>query len=206
MGASIPKQFLELNGRPILMHTMDRFFEYDPAIEMILVLPENQLVLWKDLCLKHHFTKKHHLVTGGEERFHSVQNGLAKITGDLVAVHDAVRPLVTKAVIEACFLAAAEKKAVVPVLPIKESIRKVDGQHSKSVLRSNYVTVQTPQCFSADVLKSSYQKSYEAAFTDDASVVESNGHEIALVDGNEENIKITTPTDLKWAELLLNHE
>jgi 2-C-methyl-D-erythritol 4-phosphate cytidylyltransferase len=206
MGANIPKQFLEINGLPILMHTINRFVAFDPAIQVVLVLPKDQLDVWKNLCEKHQFELKHEMVVGGKERFHSVKNGLEKVTGQYVAVHDAVRPLVKEKVIQECFDEAIKNEAAVPVIPVKESIRKISGDQSQALLRKDYVIVQTPQCFSVDVLKKSYQKPFDASFTDDASVAESSGYQIRTVPGNEENIKITSPADLKWARLLLNDE
>jgi len=206
MGAAIPKQFLLLNGKPIIMHTINRFLAFDAEMEVIIVLPKDQIEAWKAYCDKYQFTPVHKVVVGGAERFHSVKNGLAAVTGNWVAVHDAVRPLVSTAVLKNCFTAVEKELAVVPVLPPKQSLRKVNNEGSVAVDRSQFVMVQTPQCFSLDVLKNAYSLPYESNYTDDASVVERSGVSITLVAGNEENIKITTPMDLQWANFLLNHE
>lgn len=206
MGADIPKQFLLLNGKPIIMHTINRFLAFDAEMEVIIVLPKDQVEAWKAYCDEYQFTPVHKVVVGGAERFHSVKNGLDAVTGDWVAVHDAVRPLVSTAVLKNCFDAVEKGLSVVPVLPPKQSLRKVNNEESVAVDRSQFVMVQTPQCFSLNVLKKAYSLPYESNFTDDASVVERSGVSITLVAGNEENIKITTPMDLQWANFLLNNE
>lgn len=202
MGAEVPKQFLLLNNRPILMWTIEKFFTYDPQIEIILVLPENQIVYWNSLCEIDNFTIKHTCVTGGKERFDSVKNGLEKASGQLIGVHDAVRPLVSNRVITETFNAAMNFGASIPVVALSESLRQVKENDSFAVKRSDFKLVQTPQCFKSAFLRSAYQKPYQDFYTDDASVVEADGHKIHLVDGNEENIKITSPADLKIAAVL----
>lgn len=202
MGADIPKQFLLLKGKPVLMHTIEKFYSYDSAIEIILVLPKNQIDFWKGLCSQHQFKIAHTIVGGGKERFDSVKNGLKYANGALIGVHDAVRPLVAEEVIAATYIAAAKNGASIPITPINESVRELSENGSMAVNRDNYKLVQTPQCFQAHILRSAYETSYQSSFTDDASVVESNGDKIYLVDGNRENIKITTPVDLKIAEIL----
>lgn len=205
MNVDIPKQFLEIQGKPILMHTLEVFHRYDSEMKLILVLPSSQISFWKELCKKHAFTVSHLIVEGGETRFHSVKNGLnAVFGGGLVAVHDGVRPLVSVDTIARCFDAAEKYGAVVPVVDLVDSIRQVTETGSISVDRNLYKLVQTPQIFHADVLKKAYEQEFSSAFTDDASVVEVFGNKIYLVEGNKENIKITTEFDLKIAESILN--
>ena len=206
MGASIPKQFLLLDGRPVLMHTIERFLAFDATMQIILVLPSNQIYFWKALCVTHEFEVAIEVVKGGKERFHSVQNGLQVANGDIIGVHDAVRPLVSKEVIERCFIGAEKYDAVIPVMPVIESIRQVGQVESRAVDRSQFRLVQTPQCFKRNVLLKAYQLKFNSNFTDDASVVEATGVPISMVEGNQENIKITSPLDLKLAELFLKNE
>ena len=205
MGTPLPKQFLEVNGRPIIMHTIDRFVEAVPGVKVVLVLNPDYLQLWSELCQKHSFQTSCLVATGGKERFHSVLNGLDLIEDSsedaLVAVHDAVRPLVSVDVIRNAYDKAAECGAVVPALPSIESVRIIDNDGaSHSVDRSNVMMVQTPQVFSLPLLRKAYSQPYKSAFTDDASVVEALGHPITIVSGNRENIKITTPQDLLQAK------
>lgn len=204
MGVDLPKQFLLLAGKPVLMHTLEAFHKADPTTEIILVLPAEHQEFWTDLCAKHRFTLQHQVVTGGAVRFDSVRNGLDRINeAGLIAVHDGVRPLVSPELINRCFAKAAEKGAVIPVFELTESIRRIEGSRSYAEDRSRYRSVQTPQTFRSEILKIAYQQPFQPVFTDDASVVEAAGYEIALVDGNRENIKITTPQDLLLAEQLL---
>lgn len=204
MKADIPKQFLEINGKPILMHTLDAFYAFDNSLKLVVVLPEVQISFWKTLCYKHSYSTPHRIVAGGTSRFHSVKNGLSAITNEeLIAVHDGVRPLVSGETIARCFYAAQKYKAAIPVMDSVESIRVVEGESSKSVDRSAYKMVQTPQIFDAELLKKAYEQEFSDLFTDDASVVEKLGVEVHLVDGNRENIKITTTYDLQIAEMLL---
>jgi len=206
MGAVIPKQFLLLNGRPVLMHTIDRFYAYDPQIQIILVLPSNQIDFWKALCVTHKFDLDIEIVKGGRERFHSVQNGLHVANGEVIGVHDAVRPLVSIDVIAACFELAEESLAAVPTIALTESIREVGYNQSKAVDRARFRSVQTPQCFTRDVLIEAYKSDYLDFYTDDASVVEASGVGIHLVEGNIENIKITSRLDLELAAIYLRNE
>jgi 2-C-methyl-D-erythritol 4-phosphate cytidylyltransferase len=204
MGGDLPKQFLLINGLPVLMHSINRFSEYDPDMEIVVVLPETQIPFWKDLCEKHHFIVNHLVVKGGETRFHSVNNGINAVAAcDLIAIHDGVRPLVSHDTIERCFVAAAEYGSAIPVLPVNESIRKGKMNHSVAVDRSQYFQVQTPQVFNYNLLKVAYLQLWIPEFTDDASVVEKAGTSIQMVLGNRENIKITHPEDLMIAEVLL---
>lgn len=204
MKADMPKQFLSLGGLPVLMRTMNVFFRYDEKMQFILVLPGKQIVFWKDLCEQYQFSIPHTIVGGGETRFHSVLNGLNTIEhAELIAVHDGVRPLVSLHTIAACFETAKKLATAVPVISPTESLREIKNDDSLAVNRANFRLVQTPQIFEADILKRAYKQPYIESFTDDASVVESTGIKINLVEGNRENIKITNPVDLKIAELLL---
>jgi 2-C-methyl-D-erythritol 4-phosphate cytidylyltransferase len=206
MGAEVPKQFLLLHGEPILMHTLRVFGGIQPVDEIILVLPEPQIETWKNICIEHWFAIKHTLVKGGETRFQSVSNGLAKVTDSnaLVAIHDGVRPLVTKDVVDRCFEEAEKNGNAIPVVKPVESVRITEESGSYPVNREKVLLVQTPQVFKASIIKRCYQTAWQPSFTDDASVVEYSGETIHLVEGNRENIKITTPMDLMIAEGLMN--
>lgn len=208
MGGPQPKQFLELAGRPVLMHTLEAFDRWDASALLIVVLPEDQIDTWKRLCEAHAFVRAHRVVAGGETRFHSVRKGLDAVASDgLIAVHDGVRPLVAPSVIAACFAAAADGGAAIPVAPVVESVREVDADGgSRPVDRTRLRVVQTPQVFRADVLRAAYRLPYDPRFTDDASVVEASGVAVRLVPGNRENIKLTTPMDLLLAELLMRRK
>ncbi|HKJ43446.1 MAG TPA: 2-C-methyl-D-erythritol 4-phosphate cytidylyltransferase [Sunxiuqinia sp.] len=204
MGATVPKQFLKLAGKPILLWTIQRFIDFDPTIEIILVLPEDQFEQWGQICADHRFQHPVELAKGGTTRFQSVKNGLQKV-GDsgIVFIHDGVRPLVSLATLTNCFQTALEKGNALPVAPVVESIRRLDGAASQHVDRSQYRLVQTPQTFQCEIVKKAYEQPEQDLFTDDASVCESSGYKINLVDGNVENIKLTNPIDLKIAEVLL---
>ena len=206
MGSDIPKQFLPIGGKPVLMRTLERFRAYDDALQIILVLPEAQQAYWRELCGQYHFDVEYRLAHGGQTRFHSVQNGLALVPDEaegVVGVHDGVRPFPSIEVIRNCYETARTKKAVIPVIPVVETVRHLEGDKSVPVPRGDYRLVQTPQTFDIQLLKTANRQPYNDGFTDDASVVESYGFEITLVEGNRENIKITTPYDLKIAEVLL---
>ena len=206
MGSDIPKQFLPIGGKPVLMRTLERFREYSPTLQIILVLPQAQQDYWHQLCKDYDFKVEYVLADGGETRFHSVQNGLAKIPDDaegVVGVHDGVRPFPSIDVIRNCYETARTVKAVIPVIPVVETVRHLQGNSSETVPRSDYRLVQTPQTFDIQLLKAANKQPYNDGFTDDASVVEAFGFNITLVDGNRENIKITTPYDLKIAEVLI---
>lgn len=203
MGGDIPKQFVPIGGKPVLMRTLEAFYTYDPAMQLILVLPVSQQAYWKELCETYSFTLPHIVADGGETRFHSVKNGLAKVEGDgWVGVHDGVRPFVSTEVIARCYEQVREKQAVIPVVDVVETLRRLTGAGSETVPRSAYKLVQTPQVFDVNLLRRAYQQPYTDAFTDDASVVEALGEQVHLVEGNRENIKLTTPSDLKMAEFL----
>jgi len=207
MGQQIPKQFLELAGKPILMHTIEKFYNTFPEIKIILALPENQFDFWEELCYKYGFTKiAHQIVAGGKTRFDSVKNALKLVTENgIVAVHDGVRPLVSVATITNCFEQAKKSGTAVPVVDVVDSLRFVSKQDetSKAVTRSCYKSVQTPQCFKTEIILKAYQQDFDESFTDDASVVEKLGYQIDLVEGNIENIKITSPIDIALAEVLM---
>ncbi|MBR2360776.1 MAG: 2-C-methyl-D-erythritol 4-phosphate cytidylyltransferase [Bacteroidaceae bacterium] len=206
MGGEVPKQFIPVGGKPVLMRTIEAFYAYDEQIQIVLVLPVAQQEYWKTLCEEYSFTLLYRLANGGETRFHSVKSGLDTIPANeeaLVAVHDGVRPFVSAEVIGCCYVEAARTQAVVPVTDVVETVRHLEGDgRSTTVSRDDYKLVQTPQVFTLSLLKEAYAQPYIPAFTDDASVVESLGHEVTLVQGNRENIKITTPFDLVVAEAM----
>ena len=206
MGSDIPKQFLPIGGKPVLMRTIERFREYSPTLQIILVLPKAQQDYWQQLCKEYDFKVEYLLADGGETRFHSVQHGLALIPDDaegVVGVHDGVRPFPSIEVIRNCYETARKAKAVIPVIPVVETVRHLKDETSETVPRGDYRLVQTPQTFNIQLLKSANRQPYNDNFTDDASVVEAFGFDITLVEGNRENIKITTPYDLKIAEVLI---
>ena len=204
MGSPLPKQFLTLNNTPILIHTLRNFYSFNRNFEMVVVMHHDYISFWKDLCLQFEDVPEHTVVAGGEERFHSVKNGIEAVSSDVkhIAIHDAVRPLVSHETLTRCFNALNEHNAVVPATPINDSIREVHGVLNKSVDRSLYKRIQTPQCFESTMLKEAYSKPFSPLFTDDASVVEANDHSVFLVEGNLENIKITSPIDLIVGESL----
>jgi 2-C-methyl-D-erythritol 4-phosphate cytidylyltransferase len=212
MGTDIPKQFLPVGGKPVLMRTLERFREYAADLQIILVLPKAQQDYWRELCQQYHFDVEYTLANGGETRFHSVQNGLALVPDDaegVVGVHDGVRTFPSVEVIRKCYETARTAKAVIPVIPIVETVRHLvsesNVQRSITVPRGDYRLVQTPQTFDIQLLKAANRQPYNDGFTDDASVVETYGFDITLVEGNRENIKITTPFDMTIAEALLNN-
>lgn len=202
MGGDVPKQFLPIGGKPVLMHTIEAFREALDDVQIVLVLPAEQHDYWQKLCKDYNFRSPELIATGGETRFHSVKNGLALLPEDdeaVVGVHDGVRPFVSRDTIQRCFGTAAEGKAVVPVVPVVETLRQIlpDGS-SITRPRNEYRLVQTPQTFPLALLKRAYEQPYSEVFTDDASVVEAMGKGITMVEGNRENIKLTTPADLKF--------
>lgn len=205
MGTDIPKQFLELAGKPVLMHTIERFLTFSNSIHIITVLPGEYLEFWDQLKKKYNFTLPHIIVRGGETRFISVRNGLEYVDDDaLVAVHDAVRPLVSIGTIKRCFETAGEYGNAIPVISPSDTLRIVNEENSKPVDRLLVKQIQTPQVFHSRLLKKAYCQSYLPEFTDDATVLEKTGEKIRLVDGNRENIKITNPEDLIIAQYLLS--
>ena len=207
MGGEIPKQFLPIGGKPVLMRTIEVFRQAYPDIHIILVLPVSQQDYWQQLCQEYNFAVPVRIADGGETRFHSVSNGLKLIPDDtdgLVGVHDGVRPFVAVETIRRCYDEAMEKEAVVPVISVVETVRQLrkDGT-SVTVPRDEYKLVQTPQTFRISLLKEAYRQPYTSFFTDDASVVEAMGKPVYLVEGNRENIKITTPADIRFVNGLL---
>ena len=197
----MPKQFLEINNKPILLHTVQKMHQSLDDSEIILVLPKAEFKNWENICQKHKFNTSHKLVEGGNTRFESVKNGLKKIKeSSVIAIHDGVRPLVNKNVVKQCMLIAKDKGSAVPVIKVDDSLRKKTLNGSISVNRNEFLIVQTPQCFKSEIILKAYQQDFNNKFTDDASVVEDLGLEIQLVKGNKENIKITTPEDLKKAK------
>ena len=207
MGGEVPKQFLPIGGKPVLMHTIEAFRIALEGVRIVLVLPAEQHDYWKRLCDEYGFHSPELIAKGGETRFHSVRNGLALLPDDadaVVGVHDGVRPFVSADTIRRCYAAAAEGKAVVPVVPVVETVRQIlpDGK-SVTRPRNDYRLVQTPQTFPLTLLHQAYQQPYTEAFTDDASVVEALGKEIVMIEGNRENIKLTTPNDLCFAEYVI---
>jgi 2-C-methyl-D-erythritol 4-phosphate cytidylyltransferase len=204
--SSVPKQFLELNGLPVIMHTIAAFFRYSEKINVILVIPENDFPIWYNLCAKHSFHKPIVVQKGGETRFQSVKNGLTRISGDgLVAIHDGVRPMINEDIIGASFRLAAVHKTAVAAVRLKESIRITDQDTTRSADRSRFRLIQTPQTFQVELIRKAYESKEDPSLTDDASVAERAGHLISLFEGSYENIKITTPEDLIIAEALLKN-
>lgn len=204
MQTTIPKQFLPLSGKPVLMHTLEAFHSCSLKPQLILVLNKQQQAYWKELCQTYDFQVEHEIVDGGEQRFHSVKQGLQIIRGEgVVAIHDAVRPLVSAELILSCYLEAEKKGNCVVGLTPTDSIRKIDTeQGSIAVKRDEFALVQTPQTFHTDVLRTAYEQDYRSEFTDDASVAEYSGFKINLIEGERENIKITWPEDFEIAAIL----
>ncbi|MDR1583114.1 MAG: 2-C-methyl-D-erythritol 4-phosphate cytidylyltransferase [Prevotellaceae bacterium] len=207
MGNDIPKQFLRLGGTPVLLLTMLRFHDYDNNIKIILALPKNEIKTWETIKSQIINVPPHIVVEGGQERFFSVKNSLAYVEkGETVAIHDGVRPFVSMETISRCFDKVEQCGAVIPVIAMTESIRYFENKDkSIAVSREKYRIVQTPQVFHSDILLSAYEQSYSENFTDDASVVETSGYTVSSVEGNSENIKITTPLDMEIAKILINY-
>jgi 2-C-methyl-D-erythritol 4-phosphate cytidylyltransferase len=201
MNADIPKQFLLLNGTPILMHTLKQFSHFE---EIVLVLPHSQFDYWQELCITYNFTQKYTLVPGGTTRFYSVKNGLEKIDeNSVIAIHDGVRPLISTKLINSLITKTKNGVGVIPIVPVKDSIRKMEGENSVHINRSSLFKVQTPQCFLSTDIKEAYTQEFSDTFTDDAAVFEANGGEIITLLGEEKNLKITTQEDLKIASILI---
>jgi 2-C-methyl-D-erythritol 4-phosphate cytidylyltransferase len=201
-----PKQFINIAGKPMLMHTLMAFSRYDVNLEIIVVLPDGQIKNWAQICKKYHFNVRHQVIAGGPERFHSVKSGLKLVEKEsLVAVHDGVRPMLSLELIKRTFDAAAKHGAIVPCIEVRETLREItSGNSTAPVDRHKMRLVQTPQCFKSDILINAYNVSYQPQFTDDATVVEYAGHKIFMVEGDPLNIKITLPMDLISAEALLS--
>lgn len=204
MHSAIPKQFMKLDGKPVLMHTIGKFLDANLGIEIILVLPKEQREYWDQLCKEYNFYHDIKIADGGESRYHSVKNGLQLVAeAGVVAVHDAARPLVSIKTIITAYKAAQMYGTAVPAIPLNDSIRQIESTLSIAVDRSRYCIIQTPQCFRTDIIKRAYEQGYKFTFTDDATVVECTGEKIHLIDGNYDNIKITNPHDIAIAEALL---
>ena len=205
MGGDLPKQFIELNSKPILVHTIEKFLRFHPEMQMVIVIHPGMKNHLDDLLKEYFPSQKFTVVHGGETRFHSVKNGLSAISSNegIVGVHDAARPLVSISTLDKCYSTASSKGNACPVIEISESLRQISNGESTNVNRDEYLMVQTPQCFELSLLKKAFEQAYSPAFTDDASVLEKWGEKINLVEGNRENIKITYPGDVSLAEFLL---
>ena len=204
MGEKIPKQFLKINNTPILIHNLKSIYEFNNNFEIIITLPAEWISYWKDLLNEYNIGINHKIVNGGEERYHSIKNAINQSSGDTIAVHDGVRPLVSHDTLSRIYDAVSNHNAIAPYISINESIREKKGLKNISKNRDEVVIIQTPQCFKREVLIEAYKKTFEKTFTDDASLVESNGTSIFLVEGNQENIKITSPKDIAIAEAIIN--
>jgi 2-C-methyl-D-erythritol 4-phosphate cytidylyltransferase len=207
MKTEIPKQFLPLCGKPVLMHTIERFVAFDNSLKIILVLPSSQVDYWKSLCEENHFEISVEIAIGGNTRFASVRNGLDKISDceSIVGIHDGVRPLVSKETLARCYTHAEKNGTAIPVIGMIDSVRQVITEGSVPIDRTNLFLVQTPQVFRYSLLRNAYKQPFNELFTDDASVLESMNIKVEMVEGNRENIKITTPTDIVLAEALLQN-
>lgn len=204
MGQDLPKQFIPIGDKPILMHTIEAFFKFDNSIRIVVALSESYLDYWSTICEEYGFNIKHEVVVGGETRFHSVKNALDIINEGFVAVHDAARPFVSSQLIDSCFKASVIYHSVIPVLEVTDSLRElIDKEESKIVNRNAFRTVQTPQVFEVNLLKRAYEIDFRTTFTDDASVIEALGEHIHLIEGERNNIKITTPFDLDLSKVLV---
>ena len=206
MNADLPKQFHLLLGKPVMMHTIAAFYHSSHQPEIILVLNTDYTSYWKDLCVQHNFFIPHTIIPGGAERFDSVKNAVQTITNEdsIVAVHDAVRPVIDEELIARCFEEAELREAVIPVIPSRDSLRKINGSSTVSISRDEILIVQTPQVFAFKLLKKAYSQSYQSDYTDDASVVEHAGYTIYTTPGHTSNIKITFIEDLAIASLVLD--
>lgn len=205
MGAKVPKQFLKIGDTPILYLTLKRFYDFDSSAQLIITLPEDWIDFWMEL-IKGYPKIEHTLISGGIERYDSIKNALAHCTGEIIAVHDGIRPFVSRQTLENIFELAEKKGSAIPTLPLKESLRKLEDHKSSAVERARFVSVQTPQVFKREIIKKAYTLPFTSEITDDASLVEKSGNTVYLTEGNEENIKITSPLDLKMAEFLMEKE
>ena len=203
MGSKIPKQFMNLNDKPILLHTLELFYAFNPQFEIIITLPSDWISYWESLIKTHQVKIPYKVVKGGAERFHSIKNAIKKSSGKVVWIHDGVRPLVSNQTLKKLVAEINNFDAVIPCLKIKESLREIRQDITFPINRDKIIIVQTPQVFKREVIKKSYETSYEGSFTDDASLVQRNGYEIKTIDGNQENIKITSPKDLLVAETFI---
>lgn len=207
MQSALPKQFMILGGEPVVARTINTFAEAVPGAEIIVVLPEEHLALWKNLAARFDVAV-HRVVAGGKERFDSVKRGIEALSPEVeyIAVHDGVRALVSKKLIVRAMLEVEHNDAVIPVVDVVDSMRRIEGDGSVIVPRGELRIVQTPQLFRAEVLRKAYTQPYDVCFTDDASVVEAAGCRVTLIEGERSNIKLTTPEDMSWAEWALEHK
>jgi len=204
MNMDIPKQFIPVAGKPVLMHTIAKFKNFDPKMHIIVIIPREHISLWKDLCVEFSFKIEHQIVSGGKERFYSVRNGLKHVPDDaLVLIHDGVRPLVSNETIERVIRSSSEKGNAIPYMDLYQSVRKVSQSKNRAVNRNQFKVIQTPQGFYSNYIKEAYSKRYRKSFTDDASVLEALGYEINLVKGNNKNMKITSSTDIHLVDCLM---
>ena len=204
MNMSVPKQFAELCGKPVLMHSLEAFHLFDASVKLIVVLPSLQLDVWKSLCHRYDFDIPHAVITGGASRFESVKNGMDVIKEvSIVAVHDGVRPVVSINLIERLFASAEKNGNAVPVVPVRDSLRRIEGESNMAVDRSTLYCVQTPQCFHSSQLRSMYELPFDGKYTDDASLADACGFKVHTEEGDPVNIKITVATDLQIAEMFL---
>lgn len=198
MNAKVPKQFLEIEGIPVFIMTLKRIFHLLKPNQTILTMPEGFVADAEKILVIYGMIERVEVIAGGSERFHSVKNALEKINQEVVLIHDAVRPFLSKELCNNLLEKMRTNDAAIPVLKVNETLRKIENETSRTVDRSQYRIVQTPQAFNTAVIKKAYQQNYNDGFTDDASVLESMGIDVHLVEGNRENIKITVPEDLKW--------
>ena len=205
MESDIPKQFLLLNSKPVLLHTLEKFNTTIPEAEIVITLPLDWKSYWENILKKFNCTIPHTIIDGGKERYHSVKSALDVVKGENILIHDGVRPLLSETLIERCVSELENSSAFVPVLKIKESLRKVNEENTTAINRSNYLVVQTPQCFSSEVIKQAYRQPFDGKSFDDATLVEKNGVNITTIKGDDNNIKITTPKDIILAEMLMNN-
>jgi 2-C-methyl-D-erythritol 4-phosphate cytidylyltransferase len=206
MNTEVPKQFLLLAGQPVLMYSIRIFHLFDPEMPLFVTLPESHIPYWEQLCRNYNFTISHHIVKGGETRFDSVKNALKQINREgLVAIHDGVRPLVSIETLQRTFDEAGKSGNAIPVIRMQESIRETGPSGSKEIARENLRIIQTPQVFRKELIKKAYDSAPNQNYTDDATVLETLGETIHLVEGNPENIKITCPSDLRCAEAILGY-
>ncbi|MES2588031.1 MAG: 2-C-methyl-D-erythritol 4-phosphate cytidylyltransferase [Bacteroidota bacterium] len=206
MNSELPKQFLKIHNKTILEHTISCFSNYDSEIQIVLTLPQEWIEFWQKSCLETDFTVSHEIISGGKERYHSIKNALSFAKGDLIAIHDGVRPMVSKETIQKAFDLAQENGNAIPVFPVKESIRFVENEETKALDRKNHFIVQTPQVFQKEIILKAYENEFHDKITDDASLVEEMGEKIHVFEGNEENIKITTKFDLILMKEVLSYK
>ena len=206
MGSALPKQFLLLNGQPVIINSIKPFLNFDPKIKVIIVLPKEHIDTWHTACSEHGFHVEHEVVVGGDTRYQSVKNGLQAVrNADWVAIHDSVRPLINKEFVKSCFDSAKQNGNAIPCIEVNETVREAIPSGNKQLNRNNIKLIQTPQVFETKKLKKAYELTFSNEFTDDASVIEASGEKIYLIEGLKQNIKITTEIDFKIAECLFAH-